>query len=30
VVVEAQSLRLDYTEFVQAIEKHWIRLKGKQ
>jgi GntR family transcriptional regulator len=30
VVVEAQSLRLDYTEFVQAIEQHWTRLKGKQ
>jgi GntR family transcriptional regulator len=30
VVVEAQKLRLDCAELVQAIEQHWIRLKGKQ
>jgi GntR family transcriptional regulator len=27
-VVEAQKLQLDYAEFIQAIQKHWIRLKG--
>ena len=29
IVVEAQKLRLDRADLVQAIEQHWDRLKGK-
>ncbi len=29
VVVEAQKLRLDCSELVQALQQHWTRLKGK-
>jgi len=30
VVVEAQKLRLDYDDLVQAMKQHWARLQGKQ